>query len=65
MQGNYENIYRRETPVKEGKLSIRQHKKDGDDNSRSAKYEKKKNPNPKKPKPQTNSKPRILLSKKE
>lgn len=50
---------------KESLVSIRQHKKDGDDNSRSAKYEKKKNPNPKKTKPQTNSKPRILLSKKE
>ena len=44
---------------KESLVNIRQHKKDGDDNSRSAKYEEKT------PKPQTNSKLSILFPKKE
>lgn len=41
VQGNYENIYGREIPVRESLVTIRQHKKAGEDNSRPAKYENK------------------------
>lgn len=49
---------------KESLVSIRQHKKDGDDNSRSAKYEKKRTPTQKNPNPKQTVNPGFYFPKK-